>query len=140
MSVRDQVIEGNFAGHVVVSLSWACQTYMPNTHVKHTLMSSPHHNTRNHPLSSLPNYGMYCYTYSGPNSTQQQKRRIKQESAGSSVSGQGLGQRKRAWRHMVISLLALSKLEEVVPLNVSKHVTCHLIPFAYSQPRHQFIT
>jgi hypothetical protein len=96
-----------------------------NTYVIHTLMSSPHHNTPNHPLNNLPNYEIYCSILSVPNSTQQQKRRIKQESADSSVSGQELEQRKRAWRHMVISSLDWLKPEGVVPLNVS--YTSHVI-------------
>lgn len=99
MSVRKQVIDGNFAGSVVVSSSF-CFLNLAND------LQSPHHNIPFHHHKPSKSCVIPSYRHSDMNLTPRSHARISLALADSSGFGLLLGQRKKVWRFTVISLSA----------------------------------
>lgn len=99
MSVRKQVIDGNFAGSVVVSSSF-CFLNLAND------LQSPHHNIPFHHHKPSKSCVIPSYRHSDMNLTPPSHARISLALADSSGFGLLLGQRKKVWRFTVISLSA----------------------------------
>lgn len=95
MSVRKQVIDGNFAGSVVVSCSFHFLDLAND-------LQSPHRNIPFHHHKTSKSYVIHSYRHSEVNLTQQLNARISLVLADFSGFGLLLEQRKKVWKLTVI--------------------------------------